>query len=94
MPDQNDAPRAVDVGDHQTGDLGGSQPGRVAASERRPALQARHGFEKLHDFVGAQNGRQFARLSRVRDALGNDRLDERDALKETQRADDLDITHL
>ena len=32
---------------------------------------ARHGFEKLHDFVGAKNNRQLARLPRIGDALGN-----------------------
>ena len=89
VPDQDDAPRAVDVGDHETADFGGPQSGCIAASERRPALQARHGFKKLYDFVGAQYDGQLAWLPRIRNALGNNRLAKRHAVKEPQRTDDL-----
>jgi hypothetical protein len=37
--DQDDAPRAVDVGDPETRDFAGSQSSRIAAGERRSALQ-------------------------------------------------------
>lgn len=89
VPDQDDAPRAVDVGDHETADFRGPQSGRIAASERRPALQARNGFKELHDFVRAQYHGQLAGLPRIRNALGNNRFSKRHAVKEPQRTDDL-----
>ena len=62
---------------------------RIGRRQRGAALQARDGFEKPHDFVGAQHDRQLTRLARIRDALGNVRLAERDAIEETQGAHDL-----
>jgi hypothetical protein len=46
-------------------------------------------FEELNHFVGAEHDRQFARLPRIGNALGDERLAERDAIEEPQRADDL-----
>src|ERR1700704_3132003 len=80
-------PRALSTS--ATADFGGPQSSRIAASERRPALQARHGFQKLHDFVWAQYDGQLAWLPRIWDALGNNRLAECHAVKEAQRTDDL-----
>ena len=89
VPHQDDATRAVDVLDSKPRDLRGPQPRRIGCRQRRAALQARHGFEKSHDLVGAEHDRQLARLPRIGDALGNVCLAERDAVEETQGADDL-----
>jgi site-specific DNA-cytosine methylase len=37
----------------------------VGGRECCAALQTRHGFEKLHDLVGAQNNQQFVSFPRV-----------------------------
>ena len=34
------------------------RPGRVGSRQRSAALQARNGFEKLHDLIGAEHNRQ------------------------------------
>ena len=89
VTDQDHAARAVDVRHSQPRNLRGPEPGRIGRGQRRPALQTRNGFEKSHDLVGAEHDRQLARLSRVRDPLGDGCLAERDAVEETQGADDL-----
>src|SRR5258708_9004266 len=69
--------------------LGGPEPGRISGRERGAALQARHGLEELHDFVGAQHDRQFEGLSRVGNALRTSRLPKRESVETPHRADDL-----
>src|SRR6266404_2975920 len=85
----DDTAGAVDVFDPQSRDLGGPEPGRISGRERGAALQARHGLEELHRFVGAQHARQFEGLARVGNALRNSRLAKRDAVEKPYRADDL-----
>src|ERR1700733_5043997 len=70
-------------------DLRGPQSSRIGCRQRGAALQTRNGFEKSHDLIGAEHNRQLARLPRVRDALGDGWLAERDAVEETQGSDDL-----
>jgi hypothetical protein len=57
--------------------------------ERGAALQARYRFEKLHDLVGAERNWQLAWFPSIGNALRDERLAERDAVEEPQRADDL-----
>jgi len=77
-PNQDHAAGAIDVGHSQSGDLRRPEPRGIGRGQRRPALQARYGFENLHDFVGAQHDRQLARLARIGDPLWDIRLAERD----------------
>ena len=86
---QNDATAAVDIFDPEPSDFRGAKPGGIGSRRRSAALQARDGFEKLHDLIGAEHNRQFARFARVRNPLGDCRLAERDAVEEPQSADDL-----
>ena len=80
---QNDATAAVDILNSEPCDLRGSQSRRVGCRQRGPVLQTRNGFEKSHDLIGAEHDRQLARLPRVRDALGDGCLAERNAAEET-----------
>jgi hypothetical protein len=83
------ASRTVNVFDPKARDLRGPEPCRIGGCECCAALQARHGFEKLHDLVGAQNNRQFVGFPRIGNAFRDERLAERNAVEETQGAYDL-----
>ena len=76
----DDTTGAVDVFDPQSRDLGDPEPGYIGGGERGADLQARHGLEELHDFVGAQYHRQLEGFSRVGNAFRNERFPERDAI--------------
>ena len=80
---QNDATAAVDILDSKPRDLRGPQSRPIGCRQRGAALQTRNGFEKSHDLIGAEHDRQLARLPRVRDALGDGCLAERNAAEET-----------
>jgi len=87
--DPDDHPDAVDIGVLQASRFRRPQPRRVGRCKRGTGLQARHRFEKAHDFVGVQHHRQLARLARVGDALRDLAMAERHAIKEPQRTDRL-----
>ena len=53
---------AVDVADLERDDLGDAQPGAVGGGERRLVLRPRRRLEQKRDLLGAQHGRQPARL--------------------------------
>ena len=87
--DPDDHAAAVDVGRLQADHLRHPQPRSVGGGQRDTRLEARDGFEKAHDFVGAQNGRQLARFAGIGDPLRDRIAAERHTVEETQRADDL-----
>ena len=57
MKHQNDATAAVDIFDHEPSDFLGAKTGGIGGRQRSAALQARDGFEKLHDLIGAEHNR-------------------------------------
>ena len=61
----DDGHRAVDIFDPEPSDFRGAKPGGIGSRQRSAALQARDGFEKLHDLIGAEHNRQFAWFARV-----------------------------
>ena len=67
--DPDDHAVAVDVGRLQRRHLRHPQARGIGGGQRDASLEARDGFEKAHDFVGAQHGRQLARLAGVGDPL-------------------------
>ena len=81
--------RAVDVADLQGGDFRNAQARRIGRRQRDPGLQARNGFKKLNDFVGAEHSGKLARLTGVGDPLRDRLFAERHTVEETQGADDL-----
>jgi hypothetical protein len=66
-----------------------TQFGGVRRGQRCAALQTGHRFEKAHDLICTEHERQLAWLAGIRDALRQIGLDERHAVEEAQRTDDL-----
>ena len=87
--DPDDHAAAVDVGRLQTDHLRHPQPCGIGGGQRDASFETRDGFKKANDFIGAQHGRQLARLTGVGDPLRDRLAAERYAVEETQRAHDL-----
>jgi len=62
---QNDATAAVDICDPEPSDFRGAKPGGIGSRQRGAALQARDGFEKSHDLIGAEHN--WCRAARNRE---------------------------
>ena len=87
--DPDDHAVTVDIGRLQTDDLRHPQACGISGGQRDASFGTRDGFEKADDLVGAQHGRQLARLASIGDPLRDRVAAERHAVEETQRADHL-----
>lgn len=87
--DPDDHAVAVDVGRLQADHLRHAQSRGIGGGERDARFEARDGFEKTDHFVGAQHGRELARLAGIGDPLRDRVAVERHPVEKSQRADDL-----
>jgi hypothetical protein len=60
----------VDVADLERHHLGDTQPGAIGRGESRLVLRSRRRIEQQRDLLGAQHGRQLARLAHDRETPG------------------------
>ena len=89
MSDLQHHPAAVDIGHLKAHRLRGAQARGIGRGERHPCLQRRHGFQKAHHLIGAQDRRQLARRARINNPLGDLGAVQSHAVEEPQRANDL-----
>jgi hypothetical protein len=87
--DPDHHPFALNIAVLQCDDLRDAQASRIRRGQRGTALQTRHGFEKMHHLLGTEHHRQLAGLTRIGNPLRHLGARKRDAIEETQRADDL-----